>query len=275
MNKIHIIPTDKPSRLFLKENTLLLNNQYTLQEVFPKGKCQNIYITSDVEIKEGDWVFGGLDGIDIKKYGKYFAEDWKKIILTTDQDLIKDGVQAIDDNFLEWFVKNPSCDEVEVGYGWIRLTETDNEGYWVSIPDNQFEMQQEELEEVECNNCGYLMSLTEDESVYACYNSECTSCYEEYEEEPNQETLEEAACKALGYDYNDWVSLFSKDKSTVIYSEVTNWCKGAKWQQERSYSEEEVIKFGEMIAWNMVGKTITESFIRTISKELFEQFKKK
>jgi len=56
----------------------------------------------------------------------------------------------------------------------------------------------------------------------------------------NKETLEEAACKALGYDYNDWVSLFSKDKSTVIYSEVTNWCKGAKWQQERSYSWEEV-----------------------------------
>ncbi len=38
----------------------------------------------------------------------------KKIILTTDQDLIKDGVQAIDDDFLEWFVKNPSCEEVEV-----------------------------------------------------------------------------------------------------------------------------------------------------------------
>ena len=49
-----------------------------------------------------------------------------------------------------------------------------------------------------------------------------------------KETIEEAACKALGYDYNDWVSLFSKDKSTVIYSEVTNWCKGAKWQAERS-----------------------------------------
>ena len=49
----------------------------------------------------------------------------------------------------------------------------------------------------------------------------------------------------------------------------------AKWQAERMYSEEEVIEFGEMIAWNMVGKTITESFIRTVSKELFQQFKKK
>ena len=41
----------------------------------------------------------------------------KKIILTTNQDLIKDGVQAIDDEFLEWFVKNPSCEEVKVNYG--------------------------------------------------------------------------------------------------------------------------------------------------------------
>ena len=37
-----------------------------------------------------------------------------KIILTTDIDLIKDGIQSIDDEFLEWFVKNPSCEKVEV-----------------------------------------------------------------------------------------------------------------------------------------------------------------
>jgi hypothetical protein len=222
----------------------------------------------------------------------------KKIILTTDQDLIKDGVQAIDDEFLEWFTNNPSCEEVEVGYGWIRLTETNNEGYWVSIPDNQFEMQQEELEEVECNNCGYLMSLTEDESIYVCYNSECTSCYEEYEEEPKQElekelfeleqeldipssmrwhnskpkqeTLEEAAHRILT-EYG----IKSIGQSIGVIKVQELMVEMAKWQQERSYSEEEVIKFGEMIGWNMVGKTITESFIRTISKELFEQFKKK
>jgi len=95
--------------------------------------------------------------------------------------------------------------------------------------------------------------------------------------EPKQETLEEleeAACKALGYDYNDWVSLFSKDKSTVIYSEVTNWCKGAKWQAERMYSE--AIEFGEWIknnpyVWNYSDKL---NDTRT-TEELFKQFKKK
>ena len=55
----------------------------------------------------------------------------------------------------------------------------------------------------------------------------------------------------------------------------SDFIEGAKWQAKRSYSEEEIIEFGEMIAWNMVGKTITESFVRTVSKELFQQFKKK
>ena len=40
------------------------------------------------------------------------------------------------------------------------------------------------------------------------------------------------------------------------------------------YSEEEVIEFGEIIAWNIVGKTVTESSIRTILKECFNQYKK-
>jgi hypothetical protein len=34
--------------------------------------------------------------------------------MTTDRDLIRDCVQAIDDEFLEWFIKNPSCEGVEV-----------------------------------------------------------------------------------------------------------------------------------------------------------------
>ena len=37
-----------------------------------------------------------------------------KIILTTDQNLIADGVQAIDDEFIEWFAKNPTCELVEL-----------------------------------------------------------------------------------------------------------------------------------------------------------------
>jgi hypothetical protein len=67
MKNIHLLPTDKPSRLFLTENTLLLNNQYTLQEIFPKGKCQNIYITSDEEIKVTDWYLKLISKFNPKK----------------------------------------------------------------------------------------------------------------------------------------------------------------------------------------------------------------
>jgi hypothetical protein len=55
-----------------------------------------------------------------------------KIILTTDQDLIKDGVQAIDDEFLEWFVNNTSCEEVEIK----TIIEPKQAFYWYWIQNN-------------------------------------------------------------------------------------------------------------------------------------------
>ena len=125
MKNIHVLPTDKPSRLVKGETTgrLLLHDTYGTST--DRNETQNIYITSDEEIKKGDWIYSFVDNkiykivysenniIQSFIYSHYLNES-KKIILTTDQDLIKDGVQAIDDEFLEWFVKNPSCEEVEV-----------------------------------------------------------------------------------------------------------------------------------------------------------------
>jgi hypothetical protein len=122
MKNIHLLPTDKPSKL-TKNNLgkLIKLNGLQYQEV---NINQHIYITSDEEIKEGDWVIcwgGDYKNIEIVKLNKdnythwiIDAENYKKIILTTDPDLIADGVQAIDDDFLEWFVKNPTCQYVEV-----------------------------------------------------------------------------------------------------------------------------------------------------------------
>jgi hypothetical protein len=113
MKNIHIIPTEKPSRLFKVSGELKLTRNF---DFYNGSEYQNIYITSDEEIKEGDWYF--ITESISKCESKYEANDLtdicKKIILTTDQDLIADGVQAIDDEFLEWFVKNPSCEKVEV-----------------------------------------------------------------------------------------------------------------------------------------------------------------
>jgi|LakMenE01Jun11ns_1017448.scaffolds.fasta_scaffold9947679_6 hypothetical protein len=156
MKNIHLIPTDKPSRLF-KDDFGKYFISINIDQEQNHFKPQHIYITSDEEIKEGDWVYylhnSGLheprimevikpNYSDYKPYSIHFKsgfgvqEDCKKIILTTDQDLIKDGIQAIDDEFLEWFVKNPSCESVEVtydkdiypygvetakGYGWYKI----------------------------------------------------------------------------------------------------------------------------------------------------------
>lgn len=116
MKNIHVLPTDKPSNIWINYVVQrLIYGKFTSNDA--KINCQNqsIYITSDEEIKEGDWC---LDEDGLKKctaHAGAMNHYFQKIILTTDQDLIKDGVQAIDDEFLEWFIKNPSCEWVEVG----------------------------------------------------------------------------------------------------------------------------------------------------------------
>jgi len=134
MKNIHVLPTEKPSILYAKDDNYKLANSTIAMDWYISSagyKPYIIYITSDEESKIDDWVLGGLGGIDIKKYGRYFADDWKKIILTTDQDLIADGVQAIDDEFLEWFVKNPTCEYVEVRYEKIRVDKNFNDiSHW-------------------------------------------------------------------------------------------------------------------------------------------------
>jgi hypothetical protein len=84
------------------------------KNIYKIGK--ELVITNDEEIKKGDWVYCIIDNdIDIANdRTNYHRDEFQKIILTTDQDLIKDDVQAIEDEFLDWFVKNPSCEGVEV-----------------------------------------------------------------------------------------------------------------------------------------------------------------
>ena len=84
-----------------------------------KLQNEHICITSDEEITRGDWCFrnGIVEQCNSKMHSfALWGANAKKIILTTDTHLIKDGVQSIDDEFLEWFVKNSSCEFVEVRY---------------------------------------------------------------------------------------------------------------------------------------------------------------
>jgi len=113
MKNIHLLPTDKYSSLVHSTSKYggLFKSEYYSPMKEMGDSYQNIYITSDSDIKEGDWFYNPfINEIQINCNSK----DCKKIILTTDGDLIKDGVQKIDDEFIEWFVNNPRCEWVEV-----------------------------------------------------------------------------------------------------------------------------------------------------------------
>ena len=160
MKNIHVLPTDKPSRLFeiIQFNLSFDKENYFSEDykIIHKYKNKHIYITSDEKIKEGDWCIDDK----YKQPMKYFGEgsllkSSKKIILTTDQDLIKDGVQAIDDEFLEWFVKNPSCKRVEVNKKWneeriVGGKDIGDYSYKIIIP-------QEEPKQIKCY-CGHTIT---------------------------------------------------------------------------------------------------------------------
>ena len=163
MKNIHVIPTDKPSRFYFNNNDKCFQLCKVDKKSTPLKINQNIYITTDEEIKEGDWYIDRLNivqkseivkdnmllgknqsigAMNIKGYDKWSSQyDSKKIILTTDQDLIKDGVQEIDNEFLEWFVKNPTCEYAHIGF----IAHNDIREYKIIIP--QEEPKQETLEE--------------------------------------------------------------------------------------------------------------------------------
>jgi hypothetical protein len=234
MKNIHVLSTDKPSRLWVNN----LRRRLELDEFYSKHQtnlAKNIYITNDELIKDDfrGWFIGQCGFhkkcVDTKIINnELYLLDYlgntdrliwcKKITLATDLDLIADGVQAIDDDFLEWFVKNPSCEYVEVES--------------LNIGDGKL---------------GYVICKPQ--------------------EEPKQAEIEQAAIELVedgtieGY------------FDTFAYYEKKGFVKGAKWQQKRSYSEEEA---GELV-YNIIGEYAKEYGI-TIDgaklNDLFNQLKK-
>jgi hypothetical protein len=85
----------------------------------------NMYITNEEKFVRDEYITDGIEVIKatpklVNAQGLVDRRDWKKIILTTDQELTKDGVWGIEDGFLEWFVKNPTCEYVELkGYAIV------------------------------------------------------------------------------------------------------------------------------------------------------------
>ena len=211
------------------------------KNIYKIGK--ELFITNDEEIKDGDFCFHfnhksimkiGVGEGKLMKGHTYL----KKIILTTDLELQKDGVQPIDDEFLEWFVQNPSCEEIEL----MSLREIGRNEYEIIIPEEETTLK--------------LPSLP-------------------YEYEPlinkNQETLEEAAQNYADI-HMEKFDIVSSDKLPYFHNDrhkiEESFEAGFKLAQERSYSEEDLIDaFNEGQALNIRGRLIQ-------GKEWFKQFKK-
>jgi hypothetical protein len=138
MKNIHILPTDKPSRLFKFANQLIFDKETGVD----KKRNQHIYITNSEDIKDGYVTDGeNLFKVISNNFKTLRCTDKdnnliklhelrvKKIILTTDPILIQSGVQEIDDEFIKWLVQNPSCEEVEVFQEKHHIGEVVDESY--------------------------------------------------------------------------------------------------------------------------------------------------
>ena len=265
MKNIHLLPTDKPSRLIQAEDDelMLLNELY--ENTYNINK--HIYITSDEEIKDGDRVYCKHLNCILQFKNPSNRHFYKKIILTTDQDLIKDGVQAIDDEFLEWFIKNPSCEFVEIDekssdeiekelgiYGHhIGLTESEyNE--WLTNGGQLYKIIIPKEEDFE------LVSIGEETIKLAIPMIQD-------KEDTKQETLEEAAERL----YPTTINSFTDSGFDTSETERLIFKNGAKWQQEQNkklYNEEEVIKLlkGMRVVCTFGSSEEIEDYINNIKK---------
>jgi hypothetical protein len=294
MKNLYLIPTDKPSRLFLNKinNKLLLDSDTysNLEKILPSSKYQNIYITDNSEIKEGDWYYLPRtisvykcikDPIELNLEKRFGVA---KIILSTNEYLIADGVQKINDEFLQWFVNNSSCEEVEtsfacleerqcmcksneccskIGYKIIIPSEVPKQTYLDYFTQGKKYIQQDNLVILAGENetDGMVISDPKNTTGIGHYAEDWNPKAFRLLEEFINEELEEAAINRYGSDRY----LFAQQREGFI--------EGAKWQAKRMYSEEDMLNF----AWFLLENVGQYSCDRTTHFEgkYLEQFKKK
>lgn len=214
MKNIHLLPTDQPSRLheYGSYSSLGLSKEYLQWKL-----AKNVYISSDEETKEG-WYINKSTNQIIKRLG--YDENWKYIMLTTDQDLIKNGVQAINNEFLEWFVKNPTCENIYVEE--FNYYDIPNWDYVITIPKEKSKEELLQLERKEFDDfaAAYAINKAKEEVLKNTAEKLEVTVSKELQK---QETLLEAAEK-----YAE-----SKDSSSIFKAvHKKDFINGGKWQQE-------------------------------------------
>ena len=162
-----------------------------------------------LEIKEGvdQWYLDKFLNKPRNSSGSQYAKKQDVIILTTDQDLIENGVQAIDDDFLEWFVENPSCERVKVeDYGNLY-----NFRYLILIP------KEEPKQENCCTPEGQIKRYVD-----------CKGCDRKPKQEMKQTAVEwlEKICNDRGYhlmsEYLEQAKEMEKNRLNSQYKKLIN-----------------------------------------------------
>lgn len=273
MKNIHVLPKDIFNQLgvdhYGKTPTQIKIAEFLINK--------NIYITSPNEdINENDYIIT-KDGrlVEVSYLLSKDLEGASKVILTTDQDLIKDSVQAIDNEFLEWFVKNPSCEEVKVVYEPKNFLDT-RQGWEYTI-----------ISKIPKED--WLLNNPHCKQIESCSKSLSKKCICP-KEEPKQETLEEAATNYLhrvadgkrntGYADEDFINGAKWQAGKVFNDDVIQTLEKALAillkRQERMYNENEVeLIANEMVNWAIdnVGNPNPQSGRKF--DEVISKFKKK
>ena len=272
-------------------------NEFNETKNFRHINKQNIYITSDEPIKEGDY---GLIGKDIGKiiisgdgyefllgvaisyeYDDfyYLQQVCKKIVLTTDQDLIKDGVQEIPEYFLiHYIIGNNPIEYVEIKEH-LESIDTMKINYELIIPKEEPKQEFPQFGTKEfytffSDLCDKLLGGKPSTKLH---KGEVVD--ESYPKEFKQETTLEEVRKVERSDlYNKIHSIVKQIPREDVETDAMDASSCAydieqlfyKWQMERSYSEEEVIN---LLYIRSMCQEHYESDAEV--REWFEKFKKK
>ena len=244
------------------------------KNIYKIGK--KLFITSDEEIKEGDYVvqinFEKTNTQVIKCETEFQTKianskdgsfSKNKIILTTDSDLIKDGVQEINYTFLEWFVKNPSCEFVELKH-IIKEYVDDQDAYGYDVNYYKIIIPKEDLKNP--NNQEIMFHKESKEYFYEDIVDGEHKMVWLGKEEPKKDcfSLPNCTCKESNLDVIKGLCKICGNSIIHLGERVC-----VKSKQEKSYSEEEVWKLV-----NKLNETLNIGSDLTL-EEWFEQFKKK
>jgi hypothetical protein len=112
MKNLYLLPSEKPSRLVKIKDVFFI----TTSTEIPGGVFYNVYITVGEQGFKGDYVIHTPTPKLQKVIEHVRRVDFDKVVITTDDVLIKDGVQDLDEEFLNWLVANPTCESVEINH---------------------------------------------------------------------------------------------------------------------------------------------------------------